>query len=134
MNFNLKVPYTPEPIERLKVRYQDALAIEWIIADGMIDTPSQNKENVFDCEDGLRMTISLEQLPGYKQSMIHFSASVNPSISGGAEWLKKKKKPLLKDVKKRFVEISGNNNKAELITVTHEGILHFLTIPKIFIK
>ncbi len=134
MNFNLKVQYNPEPIEMLKLRYKDAIAIEWIVADGMADTPSQNKENVFDCMDGLRMTISLEQLPGYDQSMIHFQASVNPSVAGSAVWLKKKKKPLLKDVKKRFVEISGNNNKAELASVSSQGVLHFLTLPKIFIK
>lgn len=74
-------PYAPEPLEALQARYAAALEVVFdatAIIEGRADRPGMFRANVFDFEDGLRLLISRERMPGSALLVLHVSASFRP--------------------------------------------------------
>jgi hypothetical protein len=75
------VLYRPEPLARLRARYPEALR-EVIdmesAARGLVPWPGMVARNVFDCEDGIRLIVSRDDLGGQVGIVLHVSASIDP--------------------------------------------------------
>jgi hypothetical protein len=72
------LPFEPELVETMRLRYADA--VKDIVDIGKIvknhiEPPSKKREHVFDFYDGLRLIISRDR-DGLK-TFLHFSASIN---------------------------------------------------------
>jgi hypothetical protein len=76
------VPYRPEPVERLRARYPEALAgvidLE-SAARGLVPWPGDEGRNVFDSEDGIRLIVAHCDLGGEVGVILHLSASLDPA-------------------------------------------------------
>jgi hypothetical protein len=71
----MKLPFEPEPIDKLHARYNEAIKRNYNIKAvelGLSARPGDQRQHVFDCTDGLRLIISRDD------GQIHFSASVEP--------------------------------------------------------
>jgi hypothetical protein len=76
------VLYRPEPLAQLRARYPEALR-EVIdmesAARGLVPWPGTVARNVFDCEDGIRLVVSRDDLGGQVGIVLHVSASIDPA-------------------------------------------------------
>lgn len=110
------LPFVPEPLEALKVRYPEAVKETYIaegVARGLIPPPSAKREHVFDCEDGMRLIISREMFPSGHIG-IHLSASFtaidSPGVLALQEQMKRGQQGLiayLAAMTTRYGEIAG---------------------------
>lgn len=92
------LPFQPEPIEKLAVRYQKAMEKVYDadkITQGQIDRPGLHRENVFDFEDGIRLIISKDRTSG--RLYIHISGSSTKGPMSGAQ--------MLKEMLEKFMEL-----------------------------
>lgn len=124
------IPFQPEPLEQLQARYAQAIEKVWEPSFGMMDTPGQHRENVFDCEDGIRIIISrdkkLFELNTDSDTVIHFSGSVNESIYTG-----RLDESALRKMEQHYFEISQYRGAIMLIMFSPEKkIPHWVQIKK----
>lgn len=74
------IPFEPEPIEKLKLRFPNALKKEWNQNTiPFLDKirPGQDRTYIFDFQNGLRLIISKDNLKELGGLHIHISASGN---------------------------------------------------------
>ena len=73
------LPIQPESIEQLQSRYRRAVdeVIKTVdVMQGSRERPAADRRHVFDCEDGMRLIVSREQMPDGAVG-VHMSASVS---------------------------------------------------------
>ena len=131
---NKKFDFTPESIEKLKARYEDAVMFTWVHGNPN-DSPGQHKEHIFDCEDGICLIINKELLGPI--DIIHFSCTIQKDVY---EKNTQKKfagiinAELLAKFEQRFREISDeitNKKPFHLLTIDPmHGTPHFLVVEQ----
>jgi hypothetical protein len=76
------VPFHPEPLDRLRARYPEALRevidLE-LFALGRSPGPGTVRAQVFDSADGIRLIVARMDLGGEVGVILHVSASLNPA-------------------------------------------------------
>jgi hypothetical protein len=79
----MMLEFEPEPMAKLKERYPlaikdiyDVLAVHF----NNMQRPGEKREHVFDFQDGMRLIVSKDKMPG-KAPYVHFSASIIPGTS-----------------------------------------------------
>jgi hypothetical protein len=76
------LPFRPEPLDRLRARYPEALREVFdpqSVTLGMQLPAWACPRNVFDCEDGLRIIVSRDDLGGRVGVVLHVSAALDPA-------------------------------------------------------
>jgi hypothetical protein len=122
--------FTPEPIQQLQGRFAACLTACYDLnklATGQVpskDRPGDKRENVFDCEDGLRLVVSRDLYEG--REVVHFSASVDRAYYKGPM-----DRSLLNRMVERFYELYGSRPALHFIGLTNEkGIPHWFTLKE----
>jgi len=111
------MPFVPEPIKDMKVRFPKCLEKVWDITDTMPDRPGLHREHVFDFESGMRLLISNDcMIP--RAPDIHISASweYNPPTSIFE---------METDVRRGYRALGGKGI-LRLLGWSNRGIPHFL--------
>ena len=114
--------YEPEPLQSMRKRY--GAAVETVYIAGSSPRPGQQRKNVFDCDDGLRLIISRDAVVGAPQ--IHVSTSVYPGsrleemIEGGMQI-----EAFLFFCVTRFGAISGDGRPITFVGISEGGVSHF---------
>lgn len=122
-----RVPWSPSSIEAMTARYPDAL-IELVdgveVMTGRREAPSGDPKHVFDFENGLRLIVSRDRIPGGAIG-VHLSASWREGFIG--------KPASIEDVHTLIVDawrsIHGGLHPATanpgLLGVSEGGVPHF---------
>ena len=75
----MTLPFEPQPLSVLRARLVDALAapvdVLRVLAGYDVD-PGLQRQHVLDCEDGLRLIVSVDRLPD-DTVQVHLSASIH---------------------------------------------------------
>lgn len=117
-----RVPWTPAPIDVLRVRYPAAVAglfDQREVAAGRQATPSGDPAHVFDTQSGLRLIISRDRL-GDGRIGVHVSASWCRDVSPGATAAS-----LVAEIRAWWEALSGSTRTLEFLGVSEGGIPHF---------
>lgn len=134
------LPYRPEPLADLQARYPAALRRTIdpeACAIGTELRPGECRENVFDCEDGIRLIISRDAFGGGLGTSIHISASVQVNTEAYAQAARDVRRfgvPEAMDrfrnsAAVRFFEIAGHHVKGwvEFVGYSREkGVTHWI--------
>lgn len=115
------IDFVPEPLEKLKARFHQAIDIVWVMAENMKDVPSNNREHVFDCDDGIRLVISTNKIQ--QEENIYFQGSVNEIHFKG-----KLDETLMGKFADRFRQISGEEYDVYLLGLDKKAIPHFIAV------
>jgi hypothetical protein len=129
------VPTNPEPLAALRARYPRALEHLYdavAIRDARAIRPGEVVANVFDFEDGLRLIVSREQVPGLGR-VLHVSASflltgeLSQKLDGilQAEGVTMAYMALLREARCRFLELSGDPRRLAYVGKSSEMVPHF---------
>lgn len=119
------IPFEPESIESAKKRIDAALVDVFDMAAiarmPESQRPGMDRKHVFDFEDGIRLLVSRDRMPG-GEVIVHISASFDKELSGPLP-------PLTWDViakiKKRWLELGRKPLEFVLIT-PDKHIPHFV--------
>jgi hypothetical protein len=125
------LPHEPQSLKQLQARFFFALSITYdttdVISKNINFGIGQNRQHVFDCEDGLRIILSREREPR-GLVFIHVSASWDPTC-GFYRAIQQHAATLgdaLKLVETRYREISGDSRAMRFLGITvPRGIPHF---------
>jgi hypothetical protein len=121
------LPFQSEPLSQLRARYQAALTNIQDCRERIPEPiPSELREHVFDCEDGLRLIISRDR-ETKAELYLHLSASLEvgcelyKSITSGElqRWA------FASLAQQRFAAISGDNEGFDLLDWSPRGIPHW---------
>lgn len=124
----IRPPHSPESVESLRARYRAAVARVWTVAELMGGAWGDGfpPESLFDCLDGLRLTIARED-HGPDGVLIHCAASMAPRSRLHRSALSGRLSPraffLL--ALERFRVISGTDPRAGVETEFSGTIPHF---------
>jgi hypothetical protein len=116
------IPFSPQPIDRLKERFKTALSKSYSVSsvtDGKTERPGTKPEHVFDFENGIRLIISRDYHNG--EEYIHVSGSFDPGI-----YKRKVGSPLLIRMQMAYIEIRGEVIKFPRPIYSKGGIPHWL--------
>lgn len=125
--------FKPEPSHVLHARYPEAIRPVFdteSIQLGSAKRPGECRANVFDCEDGLRLIISRDDM-GHAEPTLHFSASIQEDTK---LWRQLKAGLLTPErfvhiAEWRFVSISCEHGVRKLVGFSAKGIPHFVVDP-----
>lgn len=111
--------FEPEPLWKMRQRYNKALERIWIAREGMDDTPGSHREHVFDFGTGLRLIISRDIFAEEKGPEIHVSAS----------WFNEPKNSLdeiYEEILMGFRLLDKRPGHLTLVGVSEKGVPHFV--------
>lgn len=114
-----RLPFQPEPIEKLKRRLPDAMIHIYDATEGvpLEDPPSRKREHVFDFENGLRLIISRDLFFKEDGPQFHVSASFFNTPLGNVE-------ELFAIISKGVRDL-GIVGQLEMLCVSSAGIPHW---------
>lgn len=114
----MALPFVPEPLETLRVRYpvalRDLIEIDSVLQGTQL-RPGEQRTHVFDCEDGLRLIVSRDDLG--MGPVLHLSASIGGENLPLESWLRavaRTRGPiaaldaLVDEAETRFAQLSGD--------------------------
>jgi len=122
------LPFVPEPLSKLRSRYQAALIKVFDCRCGTpYPRPGQLRGHVFDFEDGMRLVISRERMSETEQRL-HVSASFAPGteIANRLDCRDLTTEQFLDLALETFARLSDDHGPLEFIDATPErGIPHW---------
>lgn len=121
------LPFQPEPLSQLRARYQAALITIQDCRERIPDPlPSELREHVFDCKDGLRLIVSRD-----RETEVGFYLHLSASLDVGCVMYESlacgtiHRQHFINMVLKRFREISDDFDAFELLDWSPRGIPHW---------
>lgn len=124
----MAIPFQPEPVEKLKARYSEALKDTYIQLDvsrGLQSRPGEHRKHVFDFYDGIRLIVSKEKSPlnAGGKILIHYSGSVlNDGQCADID------DTYLHHIVEHFALISGDTNEYQLRMISNLKVAHFIRV------
>lgn len=110
------LPYEPEPMADLQARYKTALAFQYEVDEvvaGQVPQPEDCREQVFDTEEGYRITVSIGIYPNGAWQL-NVSAGLAMNLSGSGHYLSRAGLDLLAEQGlAKFRDISGDSGPLE---------------------
>ena len=129
------IPFEPEPLSSLQARYPDAIAFVYdgdAIRERHAIRPGEVRRNIFDCDDGLRLIVSVERTEALG-TYLHLSASMQNECAL-AERLrpvrdrvgpKAAMEHFRHEAEERFAAISGDTAPLEFLRFTDHCVPHW---------
>ncbi len=118
------IEYFPEKDEQLLARFSKAFEKVYdakkVVTDPTAERPGQNKNCIFDFEDGIRLIVSRELLNG--KEVVHFSGSVNEALYKGMII----ESVLLKKMENKFEYLMQQKTISHLVAFSNKGIPHWI--------
>lgn len=113
------LPHKPETMQQMKARFGRAIA-ETISVE---NAPSENRDHVFDFEDGMRMVVTVDCLSG--SEFLHVSVSGNDDYNASIQ--SEGIKGVMEDMFLRLAAISGKAPSRPITAkVDQKNILHVM--------